>query len=444
MGTQALRGAAISFEADPFLAAPGTAPGAALRHWTDALIVLEAGRIRSVGDWSAAAAAALAAEGVPVTHHRDALICPGFIDAHVHYPQLPMIGAHGEQLLGWLERHTFPTEAAFTDPAHAARVAEAFLDALLAAGTTTAAVYCTVHPQSVEAFFAASERRGTRMIAGKVLMDRNAPEALRDTAEGGVADSAALLARWHGRGRQLYAVTPRFAPTSSPAQLAAAGRLWQAHPGTYMQTHIAESPAEVAWVRKLFPEAADYLDVYRQAGLTGPRAILGHGIHLSEAEFCHCHRSGTALAHCPTSNTFLGSGLFRAFEARRPARPVRLGLGTDIGAGTSPCQLRSMGEAYKVARLGGHDLTALQAFYLATRGGAEALYLEDRIGSLAPGMEADLVVLDLKATPLLDFRLGFCDGIEEVLFVLMTLGDERLVRATYVAGTLVAGTLAAG
>ncbi|EFH12039.1 guanine deaminase [Teichococcus cervicalis] len=425
MAARALRGAAISFRADPF-----RVPAAeALQHWPDALLVIEAGEIASIAPWPGAAPAGLAVE-----HWPGALLCPGFIDAHVHYPQLPMVAAPGEELLGWLARYTFPAEAAFADPDHAARVARLFLRELLAAGTTSAAVYGTVHAASAEAFFAESARLNTRMIAGKVLMDRNAPPALLDPPGGGIAESAALIRRWHGKGRQLYAITPRFAPTSTPEQLAAAGRLWAEHPGSYMQTHLSESPAELDWVRQLFPEASDYLDVYRRAGLTGRRAIFGHGIHLSEGELCHCHASGSAIAHCPGSNLFLGSGLFRARQARREGREVALGLGSDIGAGTSLCALRNMGDAYKVSRLAGEPITAAQAFWMATRGGAEALALEGRIGSLEPGREADLVVLDLAATPLLGFRMGLCADLLERLFVLMTLGDERCVRATYVAG----------
>lgn len=422
---RALRGAAISFLADPFLADPATA----LRHWPDALIRLEGGRIAGIEDFSPAAA-----RGLAVEHYPDALICPGFIDTHVHYPQLSMIGAYGEGLLEWLERYTFPAEMAFADADHAARVARIFLRALLAAGTTTAAVYGTVHAASAEAFFAESARLNTRMIAGKVLMDRNAPEALLDPPGGGIEESAALIARWHGRGRQLYAVTPRFAPTSSPAQLEAAGRLWREHPGTYLQTHLSESRPELAWIRELFPQAATYLDIYHRAGLTGRRAVFGHGVHLSEAEFHRCHATGSALAHCPSSNLFLGSGAFRAFAAKRPDRPVRLGLGSDVGAGTSLSALRTLGDAYKVSRLNDTRLSALQAFWLATRGGAEALYLEDRIGSLEPGFEADLVVLDLKATPLLELRMEACRDLPEQLFALMTLAEDRTIRATYVAG----------
>ncbi|MDQ0469720.1 guanine deaminase [Labrys wisconsinensis] len=431
MTARAIRGAAITFVADPFLVDPAEA----LVHIDDALILIEDGRIVSVGAFAAAEVPA----GVPVEHYPDALLASGFIDTHVHYSQLEMVGAFGARLLEWLERYTFPAELRFADKAHADRVAALFLRELLRNGTTTACVHCTVHPQSVDAFFEESERFNTRMIAGKVLMDRNAPAGLTDTPERGYAESKALIERWHGRGRQLYCITPRFAPTSTPAQLEAAGRLWREHPTAYVQTHLSEDAAEVAWVRELFPEADNYLDVYHRAGLTGRRAIFAHGIHLDEDEFCLCHRTGSALSHCPTSNLFLGSGLFRAFEAKRADRPVFTGLGTDVGGGTSLSQLQTLNEAYKVAALNatagrGEKLRPAQAFYLATRGGAEALALEDTIGSLAPGCEADIVVLDLKASPLVAFRLQAAPTIEDKLFALMTLADERTVRATYVAG----------
>jgi guanine deaminase len=423
---RALRGAVLGFTGDPFLADD---PAATLRVTADALVVLEDGLIAEVAPFDPARA-----RGLEVVHYPDALICPGFIDCHVHYPQTQMIGAFGAQLLDWLEAYTFPAEQDFADPAHAAEAARLFLAELLRNGTTTAAVYCTVHPQSVEAFFTESHRLNTRMIAGKVLMDRNAPEALLDSAETGYAESQALIERWHGVGRQLYAITPRFAPTSSPAQLAAAGRLWREHPGTFLQTHLSENEAELAWVRELFPEAADYLDVYHRAGLTGRRAIFGHGVHLSEAEFACCHHTGSALAHCPTSNLFLGSGMFRLFEARRRDRPVCVGIGTDLGAGTSFSPLRTLGEAYKVAQAHGTALTAAHGFWLATQGAAEALDLADRIGQVTAGHEADLVVLDLRATPLLAYRMRHARDWAERLFVLMTLGDDRAVRATWVAG----------
>jgi guanine deaminase len=428
MTQRAIRGPAISFRGDPF----ELPTGEALHYWPDALIRIENGRIVDVED-AETGLAKLPAD-IEVAHYPDALISPGFIDAHTHFPQMQMIGAYGSKLLEWLDRYTFVAEQDFADPAHAHDVAGRFLRELLRSGTTTASVYCTVHPQSVDAFFEESERFNTRMIAGKVLMDRNAPEALLDTAESGYRESKALIERWHGRGRQLYSITPRFAPTSTEEQLAAAGRLWREHPGTYVQTHLCENVGEIEWVRELFPERSSYLDVYHHAGLTGPRAVFGHAVHMSEEDFDCCHRTGSALAHCPTSNLFLGSGLFRMFDAKRIERPVRVGLGTDIGAGTSFSQLASLNEAYKVAKLGGRALTAEQGFFLATRGGAEALRLDDRIGQIEPGFEADLVILDLKATPLLEFRLGHARDLAETLFVLMTLGDDRVIRASWVAG----------
>ena len=348
-----------------------------------------------------------------------------------------MIGAYGEQLLQWLDAYVFPTEQLFADPVHAERVAAVFLRELLRNGTTTACVYCTVHPQSVDAFFNESARFGTRMVAGKVLMDRNAPPALRDTAQRGYDESAALIERWHNKGRHHYCVTPRFAPSCSEAQLQAAGALLATRDDLYLQTHVAENLAEVEWVRTLFPERSSYLDVYDHAGLVGRRSVLGHGIHLGEEDLCRCHRMGAALAHCPTSNLFLGSGLFRLFDAVDPARPVRVGLGTDVGAGTSLSQLASLNEAYKVAQMTGRRLDSIQAFWLATAGGARALYLEDRIGTIAEGCEADLCVLDLQATDLLRFRTASCESVADQLFTLMTLGDDRVIQATYVAGRLV-------
>ncbi|KQQ24449.1 guanine deaminase [Methylorubrum extorquens] len=423
---RAIRGQAVSLTGNPFLSE------GCLQHVADALILVEDGRITAFGDFADLSDQIPA--GVAVTVYENALILPGLIDTHVHYPQLQMIASYGEQLLAWLEKYTFPAELQFADQAHAERVAKLFFREILGAGTTTAVVYCTVHPGSVEAFFAESARFNTRMIAGKVLMDRNAPAGLLDTAQRGYDESKALIDRWHGRGRQHYCVTPRFAPSCTQAQLDAAGALMREHDDLFLQTHLCENTDEIAWVRELFPDRASYLDVYVQSGLVGPRTVLGHAIHLSEEDFCTCHASGAAIAHCPTSNGFLGSGLFRLFDALDPRRPVRVGLGTDVGAGTTLSLLKTLGESYKVAALRGTRLDAVRAFWLATLGGAEALRLDDRIGRIAPGHDADLCVLDLAATPLLGFRTGTCSSIEELLFVLMTLGDHRTVRATWVAG----------
>ena len=423
---RAIRGQAVSLTGNPFLSE------GCLQHFADALILIEDGRIAAFGDY--AELADRIPLGTEVTAYENALILPGLIDTHVHYPQLQMIASYGEQLLAWLEKYTFPAELQFSDQAHAEKVAKLFFREILGAGTTTAVVYCTVHPGSVDAFFAESERFNTRMIAGKVLMDRNAPAALLDTARRGYEESKALIARWHGRGRQHYCVTPRFAPCCTEAQLDAAGTLLREHDGLFLQTHLCENTDEIAWVRELFPERKSYLDVYAHSGLVGPRSVFGHAIHMSEEDFCTCHTSGAAIAHCPTSNGFLGSGLFRLFDALDPRRPVRVGLGTDVGAGTTLSLLKTLGDSYKVAALRGTKLDAEKAFWLATLGGAQALRLDDRIGRIAQGYDADLCVLDLAATPLLGFRTGTCGSIEELLFVLMTLGDHRTVRATWVAG----------
>jgi guanine deaminase len=313
-------------------------------------------------------------------------------------------------------------------------VADVFLDECLRNGTTTVASFCTVHAHSVDAFFEAAAARGMRTIAGKCLMDRNAPEALRDTAQRGYDESKALIARWHGKGRASYAVTPRFAISSTPEQMQMAGALWKEHSGTYLQSHVSENRAEVELARQTYPERDGYLDIYDHYGQLGPRAIYGHGIWLTEPELRRMHESGTAIAHCPTSNQFLGSGLFDLRRARQHDRPVRVGLATDVGAGTSLSMLKTMGAAYQVAQLGGGGLSAPLALYLATRGAAQALYLEDRIGSLAVGMEADLIVLNTKSTPLIDFRMQRCGSLEESLFVQMTMGDERAIAQRFVAG----------
>jgi guanine deaminase len=369
-----------------------------------------------------------------VADYSGCLIAPGFIDTHVHYVQTGMVASYGAQLLDWLNRYAFPAEIEFSDPAHAAAMAKVFCDELLRNGTTTALVFCAVYPQSVDALFAEAERRGMRMAAGKVLMDRNAPEALRDTAQRAYDESKALIGRWHGHARSLYAITPRFAGTSTPAQLDAAGALWREHKDVMVHTHISENKREIEWTAALFPERKNYLDVYDHHGLIGRRAVLAHGVHLSEEELCRCHESGTALAHCPTSNLFLGSGLFRVGDVKNPKRPVHVGLGTDIGGGTSFSLLATMGAAYEIAQLGGRSLSAVEAFFLATLGGARALALDDRIGMIAPGYEADFAILDPKATPLLTLRNERAESVQDTLFALMMLADDRAVRATYVAG----------
>jgi guanine deaminase len=427
--TGAIRGPLLTYSGDPFQRGIRET----LQYEPDAIVAMTDGRITQVGP--ASAVRPQLPPGVRVLDYgRDALITAGFIDCHVHFPQTQIIGAGGAQLLEWLNKYTFVAEQRFADGKLGRAVARVFLQECLRNGVTTSAVHCTVHPQSVDALFEEAEKLGLRTIAGKVLMDRNAPAALLDTARTGYDESKALIRRWHGRGRLLYAITPRFAATSSPEQLQAAGALKAEHPDCFVQSHVAENRQEVAWIRTLFPERKGYLDVYDHYGLLGRRAIYGHGIWLTESELLRCHQTGTAIAHCPTSNFFLGSGSLNVGNAVRPARPVRVGLATDVGAGTSFSMLQTMSEAYKAAQLHGCALPAAHAFYLATRGAAHALYLDDTIGSVAPGMEADLVVLDLKSTPLIAYRMRYADNLDEALFIQMTLADDRAVRATYVAG----------
>ncbi|WP_300719435.1 guanine deaminase [Pseudomonas sp.] len=429
---RALRGEAVTFKADPFL----TSSEDALVYVEDALVLIKDGKIIEFGDFTTLKQKI--PQGVPVTHYENALISAGFIDGHVHYPQIQMINAYGDHLIDWLNNYTFPAEQEFVNKAHATEVADTFLNELLRAGTTTACVYCTTYPQSVDAFFEQSTRRNTRMIAGKMMMDRNAPAALLDTPKSAYDDSLALFNRWHGKGRQHYAVTPRFAPTSTEEQLEVAGQLFQekAADGIYLQTHLEEQVPEVEWVMQLFPKRKNYLDVYDHANLVGKRSVFGHVIHTSESEWSILHEKGAGVCHCPTSNLFLGSGLFKAFSAKDPKRPVRVGLGTDLGAGTSFSQLQTLGEAYKVAQLNNTALDAAHALYLATRGGAELLYLEDKVGTLAKGMEADITVLDLHSTPFMKWRMERSKTFEERLFILLCMGDTASVRATYVYGEL--------
>lgn len=403
---------------------------ASYAYFDDGLLVVENGRITAVGP--ATELLPTLAPDTEVVTHTDALITPGFIDTHIHFPQTGMIGSYGEQLLDWLETYTFPCERQFADKAHADQVAQLFLGELLRNGTTTALVFGSVHPESVDALFEAAERLDLRLIAGKVMMDRNAPDYLTDTADSSYQDSKALIERWHGKGRLHYAVTPRFAPTSTPEQLAAAGRLLEEHPGVYLHTHLSENLKEIDWVKALYPERSGYLDVYDHYRLLGERSVFAHGVHLCDAECQRLAETGSAVAFCPTSNLFLGSGLFNLPQAERFG--VRVGLGTDVGAGTSFSLLATLNEAYKVMQLQDVRLHPFKSLYLATLGGARALRLEDRIGSLAPGHDADFVVLDYKATPLLDYRLQQSRSIEETLFVLTTLGDDRVVRETYAAG----------
>ena len=429
MSPQAVRGRLLSFRDDPWV----VGEAASQRYWEDGLLVLEDGKIRQIGEASALLPGLPPA--TPIDDYRGHLVMAGFIDSHIHYSQSQVIASYGAQLLDWLETYAFAEEQKFADPAHGARMAAFFLDELLRNGTTTAAVYCTSHPCAVEAFFTAAGERNMRMIAGKLLMDRSAPTALLDTAQSGYDDSRALIAAWQGRGRAHYAITPRFAVTSSEAQLEAAGALLGEHQGVYMQTHLAENRREAEAVAKLFPDCESYTAVYDRFGLLGPHSLFGHCIHLEDSERMRLSESGSVAVFCPTSNLFIGSGLFDGARARDARFPLRTALGTDVGGGTSYSMLRTAGEAYKVLQLQGHNLAPLQAFYEMTLGNARALDLDRHIGALEVGIEADLVVLDARATPAMAHRMETVDGdLAEELFVLMTLGDDRSVRATYVAG----------
>ena len=418
-----VRGRILTFKDDP--AATGVAAHA---YVEDGAVLMKNGHIEAAGE-----TLSRVPKDAVVDDHSGCLIMAGFIDTHIHYPQTRVIGSYGAQLLDWLHNYTFLEEQKFADPAHCAEVAEFFLDELFRCGTTTALVYCTVHPESVEAFFTAAERRGARMIAGKTMMDRDAPEKLLDSAQQGYDESKALIERWRGRGRLDYAVTPRFAVTSTKAQLEAAGALAKEFPEAYVQSHLNENHAEIKLVAKLFPGAKSYLDVYDRAGLLGPRSIFGHCIHMTDGEVARMAESGSVAAFCPTSNLFLGSGLFD--QARLAGAGVRIALATDVGGGTSYSMLRTAAEGYKVLQLNRLPWPPLHAFYRMTLGNARALGLDDRIGSVEPGKEADLVVLDSRATPAMAHRMESAKGDLAVeLFALITMGDDRAVRQTYVAG----------
>jgi guanine deaminase len=421
---QAYRASLLYFTDDPL-----TNPDALQWH-SDGLLIVANGLIVAAGDFDKLKHQL--EPGVAIQHFSGKIIMPGFIDSHIHYPQTDMIASPAEGLLPWLENYTFPTERRFDNLQHASEVAGFFLDELLRNGTTTAMVYCSVHPESVDAFFQQSEARNLRMIAGKVLMDRNCPDFLRDTAEGGIQDSEILIKKWHKRGRQLYAITPRFAITSSETQLQLAGELAAKYPDTYIQTHVAENRAECDWAHSLFPQARSYLDIYDQYGLMRPHAMYGHCIWLDDEDRARMAATQTAAAICPTSNLFLGSGLFDFHKA--DAAQLPMALATDVGGGTSFSMLKTMGEAYKVARMNGYYLPASRLFYLATLGAARSLQLEHKIGHFRISCEADFIVVDLKATPLLARRTEHSASSEELLFALVMLGDERCIERVFVCG----------
>ncbi|MFN0115806.1 MAG: guanine deaminase [Paracoccaceae bacterium] len=419
-----LIGQTLAFRGDPLSEGPGAA-----EHSARGAVLVDDGRIAAVGDPGSLKARAPDAK---VTDYGGALISAGFVDAHAHYPQTAIIASWGKRLIDWLNGYTFPEEARFSDPAYAADTAARYLDLILANGTTSVASYCTIHPESVDAFFSAARSRGMRVWAGKTCMDRNAPGNLRDTAQTAYDQSKALLSMWHGQDRLSYVITPRFSPTSTPGQLAALGALWAEAPGCLMQTHLSEQTDEIAWVRALYPESRDYLDTYEKHGLLGPGAVFGHAIHLEPREKARLREADAGLVHCPTSNSFIGSGLFDM--AGLAAAGHRIGLATDTGGGSSFSMLRTMAAAYEIAQLRGSALHPSALWWLATQGSARALRAEDRIGNLAPGMEADIAVIDLASTPAIAQRAARAVDIWEALFPTIMMGDDRAVRAVWVGG----------
>ncbi len=425
MTDKILRGRLLTFHAEP----QGPEDTDACTYIEDGALWIAGGRIRARGTYAEIAAAA---PDLPVTDHRPHLMMAGFIDPHIHFPQVQVIASWGAQLLDWLNTYTFPEETRFADPDHSARMAGLFLDQLTAHGTTTAVAYCSVHATSAEALFAEAARRDMRIVAGKVMMDRNAPEGLRDTPQTGYDDSKALIDRWHGKGRALYAITPRFAITSSPQQLEMTGALVAEHPGCYLQTHLSENHDEIAFTESLYPAAPDYLGVYEHYGLLSPKALMGHCLHLSPREIGVMRETGARPVFCPTSNLFLGSGLFD--EAGLRGAGLVNAIATDVGGGTSYSMLQTLAEGYKVLQLRGQRLHPLRAFHWITRGNAVALGLEDRIGTLEAGSEADIVVLDARATPTMALRMERAETLSEELFILQVMGDDRAVAQTYVAG----------
>lgn len=427
-----LLGQTLTFDADPFTGPPEDAATWRRRG----AVLVRGGLIAEVGEADAFTAAHPEVRRVDCGER---ILSAGFVDCHNHYPQTRIIASWGARLIDWLERYTFPEESRFGDPAYAAAVAEDYLDLMLANGVTAAATFCTTRPESVDAVFRAAEMRGMALTAGKMMMDRNAPEALRDDAKTGYDQSKALIARWAGRGRLAFAVTPRFAPTSSPEQLAAAGALWAEHPECLMQTHLAEQTEEIAWMRDLYAEDVDYLATYERFGLAGPGALMGHAIHLSARERGALASGAGAVAHCPTSNAFIGSGLCDV--AGLKAAGVEVGLATDIGGGSSFSMLATMKTAYELAQLRGAALHPAQLFWLATAGSARAIRRGEEIGRLAPGMAADIIALDPAVTPVLAQRTRRAEDIWETLFALIVLGDDRAVSETWVAGVPQKGDL---
>ena len=419
-----LLGQVLFYSGDPFAQGIDAA-----RLETEGAVLIEAGKIAAVGPAAVLRASHPQAQ---VTDYGRALISAGFVDAHAHYPQTAIIASWGKRLIDWLNTYTFPEEMRFADPAYATEVANRYFDLTIANGTTSVCSYCTIHPASVDAFFGAAQARGARVWAGKTCMDRNAPDGLCDTAQSGYDDSAQLLAKWHGRDRLSYVITPRFSPTSTPEQLSAMGALWAENPSCLMQTHLSEQTDEIAWVKSLFPKARDYLDTYESHGLLGKGGLYGHAIWLEDRERDRLREVSASLVHCPTSNAFIGSGLFDMGGLK--AAGHRIGLATDTGGGSSFSMLRTMASAYEVAQLRGRALHPSELWWLATIGSAQALHADHLIGNIAVGMEADLVVVNLASTPAIEQATRRAGDIWQAIFPTIMMGDDRAIVATWVGG----------
>ncbi|AEG07843.1 guanine deaminase [Sinorhizobium meliloti] len=437
MTSTLIRGRLLSFHREP----QGIDDSAAYAYESDGALLVENGVIRASGSYAAVKAAA--PEEVPEIDHRPHLIVPGLIDTHLHFPQMQVMASYAADLLEWLNTYTFPEECRFVETAHAERIARHFFDEMIRHGTTTATAYCSVHKTSADAFFAESLKRGMCMVAGKVMMDRNAPQGLLDTPEMSYDETRAVIADWHGKGRNHVAITPRFAITSTPEQMEVAKSLVGEFPDLHVQTHLSENRDEIAYTSELYPEATDYTDVYARYGLLGPKSLFGHCIHLSEREADAMSETGSVAVFCPTSNLFLGSGLFPLRALKRRQKPVRVSVASDIGGGTSYSMLKTLDEAYKILQLQGERLNPFDSFYMMTRGNAEALSLADRIGTLEPGTDADIAVLDMAATPAMALRAEVVNSLADELFLLQTMGDDRAVVETYVAGKPCKSTLGA-
>lgn len=420
-----LIGHVMTYENDPFLAGIE-----AVQINSQGGILIQNGMIAAVGD--AATLRASHPDAHEITH-KDDLLMPGFVDAHVHYAQTAMVASWGKRLIDWLNSYTFPEESRFAAPDYGTKIANRYLDLALLHGTTSMTSFCTIHPASVDALFEAAEARGMHVTAGRTAMDRNAPESLRDiSAQQSYDESKALLSKWHGKGRASYAVSPRFTPTSTPEQLELMGALWAEHPDCAMQTHLSEQTEEIAWVKSLCPEARDYLDTYERVGLIGPGALMGHAIHLTEREISTMAATQTGVVHCPTSNTFIGSGLcdLRGLKARG----IPVGLGTDTGGGSSFSMLRTMAATYEIGQLRGTALHAAELLWLATAGSAEAMRQSHRIGRIAPGLDADIIALNLHSTAAITQRAKEANTIWEAIFPTIMMGDDRAIRETYIMG----------